>query len=536
MKNNQPVTQVERPFPAGKYLVSKTDLKGIITYANDAFVELSGFSADELIGKNHNIVRHPDMPPAAFQHLWDTINDGRPWRGVVKNRAKSGDHYWVDAFVVPVRENDRTAGYMSVRSAPSRAQIDQADALYKQLNRTHAKLDARGSWAKRIGLRGRLLGTMALVPLLMAASAAVGAAGMDPLHVAGLALAGVVTMGTAYRFLVRAIVDPIHRAIHHFDRISQNVLTDEIDISGHDEAGQLMHALAAMQVHLKVMLDEIRLASGAIDEQCRRLNTEMESVVDQSREQRDRVQSVAATAEEFTQSVAEVADSAGQTATAAVHSRTLVGESTTSISTSVNATARVVDAVQASSTSIGELNHAIQKIGDITNTIKEIADQTNLLALNAAIEAARAGEQGRGFAVVADEVRKLAERTASSTNDITATVAEFRTVTNSAVGSMGQAVQEVEQGIGMMRTSVGELDRIRASSEDVANMAEHIAAAAKEQAAASEDVSSNMEKISSLIDQNTSVALEAWQTVEDLSRTAAGLMSMVEHFKLTKSN
>ncbi|MDO8360798.1 MAG: HAMP domain-containing methyl-accepting chemotaxis protein, partial [Devosia sp.] len=327
---------------------------------------------------------------------------------------------------------------------------------------------------------------------------------------------------------------PIRRAIGHFDRISQNVLTDEIDISGRDESGRLMHALATMQAHLKAMMDDIRLASMSIDDQCRHLTEEMHRVLDQSREQRDRVQSVAAASEQFTQSVAEVADSAGKAAATAADSRAIIGSSTINITSSVDATARVVDAVQASSTNIGRLSDAIQKIGDITNTIKEIADQTNLLALNAAIEAARAGEQGRGFAVVADEVRKLAERTALSTNDITATVAEFRSITETAVGGMSHAVLEVEEGIGKMRASVGGLDRIMASSDDVARMAEHIAAAANQQASASHDVATDMETISTLIDQNTSVAQKAGQTVEGLSRTAGGLKAMVDQFKLVK--
>ncbi|MDD5249447.1 MAG: methyl-accepting chemotaxis protein [Rhodocyclaceae bacterium] len=696
MKNNQPVTQQEKPFPAGKYLVSKTDLKGIITYANDAFIDISGFSQDELIGKNHNVVRHPDMPPAAFQYLWDTIKDGRPWRGIVKNRTKDGDHYWVDAFVVPVRENDRAIGYMSVRTAPSREQIREAETLYAGLNRSKATIDARGSWFKRISLRTRLIAVMIFMALMIVAGAAVGIGGMflanqdiqeayqehskpslaiarmverlgdnraqlmlglqhnpanpyaklhdhplethidaalknrelieklradyeqrqkspqeealskaffaardrlsqegnapgrealragdydkasvllltkvNPLYADVMArgaalqdylaqsgeasfagsqqrfrtirsisiagtLAGLVLVAIFAFFLVRAIIDPIRRAIGHFDRISQSNLTDDIDISGHDEAGQLMHALATMQVHLKVMLDDIRLASAAIDSECRRLNDEMTQVVDQSKEQRDRVQSVAATTEEFTATVTEVAASAGRTAEAAVHSRSLVSDSTASMANSMAATSRVVDAVQASSASIGELNHAIQKIGDITNTIKEIADQTNLLALNAAIEAARAGEQGRGFAVVADEVRKLAERTSASTEDITVTVTEFRQVTDKAVASMGQAVQEVEQGIGMMRASVSGLEEIKSSSEEVASMAEHIATAAREQASASDQVAANMEKISSLIDQNTSMAQDAWQAVGDLTKTASGLRAMVEQFKLVR--
>jgi aerotaxis receptor len=124
MKVNLPVTQIEQPYPKGKYLVSRTDLKGITTYANDTYVEISGFTREELLGKSHNVVRHPDMPPQAFKQLWDTIKAGRPWRGVVKNRCKNGDYYWVDGTVVPVMENDQIVGYMSVRTEASRAQIE----------------------------------------------------------------------------------------------------------------------------------------------------------------------------------------------------------------------------------------------------------------------------------------------------------------------------------------------------------------------------------------------------------------------------
>ena len=99
---NAYVTQKEVPFPAGKVVVSKTDTKGIITYANDAFVAISGFSREELIGKSHNILRHPDMPSEVFRWLWDTLKSERPWRGMVKNRCKNGDYYWVNSTVAPI--------------------------------------------------------------------------------------------------------------------------------------------------------------------------------------------------------------------------------------------------------------------------------------------------------------------------------------------------------------------------------------------------------------------------------------------------
>ncbi|MFA6180487.1 MAG: PAS domain-containing methyl-accepting chemotaxis protein [Candidatus Methylopumilus sp.] len=131
MKKNLPVTQQEIDYPESQVFVTKTDTKGIITYANDSFVEVSGFSRDELLGQSHNMVRHPDMPEWAFKSLWDTLKSGHPWRGIVKNRAKSGDFYWVRATVSPITDNGKITGYISLRKKPTRAEVSEAEALYK---------------------------------------------------------------------------------------------------------------------------------------------------------------------------------------------------------------------------------------------------------------------------------------------------------------------------------------------------------------------------------------------------------------------
>ncbi|SMH47918.1 methyl-accepting chemotaxis protein [Azospirillum agricola] len=132
MRRNLPVTNSEVDFPADTLLVSRTDTKGRITFVNKAFVEISGFTEQELIHSPHNLVRHPDMPQEAFGNLWKTIQAGRPWEGLVKNRAKNGDHYWVKANVTPVAENGAITGYISIRSKPSREEIDRAEEVYRQ--------------------------------------------------------------------------------------------------------------------------------------------------------------------------------------------------------------------------------------------------------------------------------------------------------------------------------------------------------------------------------------------------------------------
>ena len=140
MKTNLPVTQRDIDYPESRVFVTKTDTKGVITYTNDSFCEIAGFSREELVGKNHNLVRHPDMPEWAFKSLWDTVKSGHPWRGIVKNRAKNGDHYWVRATVSPITENNAITGYISLRKKPTRAEVTAAEALYKSGLAPSAKL------------------------------------------------------------------------------------------------------------------------------------------------------------------------------------------------------------------------------------------------------------------------------------------------------------------------------------------------------------------------------------------------------------
>lgn len=171
MKINHPVTDREVVMKEDTILVTKTDLKGRIIYANDAFVEISGFSRDELIGANHNIVRHPDMPPEAFEDLWNTISKGLPWRNLVKNRTKTGDYYWVEAHVSRYFEKGQLTGYVSCRYAPSREQIRGAEALYEQVRSKKAQLKTVSLFdkinpLKHLGFAGKMtcLAILLLVP------------------------------------------------------------------------------------------------------------------------------------------------------------------------------------------------------------------------------------------------------------------------------------------------------------------------------------------------------------------------------------
>ncbi|MEC5396842.1 methyl-accepting chemotaxis protein [Uliginosibacterium sp. H1] len=184
MRTNLPVTQREYPLTADTMIVSKTDTKGRITYVNRDFIDVSGFTEPELIGQPHNIVRHPDMPPAAFEDLWNTLKDGKPWIGLVKNRCKNGDHYWVEAHATPIWEGGVVTGYMSVRRTATREQVEYGERIYREIREGQAKgvavaqgavVNARRHWwqkqASRLGLRAQFgigFGLLAAVALVVA--------------------------------------------------------------------------------------------------------------------------------------------------------------------------------------------------------------------------------------------------------------------------------------------------------------------------------------------------------------------------------
>ena len=123
----------EIPYPDGKLIVSSTDLRGVITHCNASFVEMSGYAEDELMGQPHHILRHPDMPAAAFKDLWDTVTKGMKWRGYVKNLRKDGRYYWVYATVIPSVRHGEVVGYTSVRRKPSRTQVNACISLYARM-------------------------------------------------------------------------------------------------------------------------------------------------------------------------------------------------------------------------------------------------------------------------------------------------------------------------------------------------------------------------------------------------------------------
>ena len=540
MKTNLPVTQIEAPFPKGRYIVSRTDLKGITTYVNDTFVEVSGFSREELIGKNHNVVRHPDMLPGAFEWLWDTIKEGRLWRGMVKNRCKNGNYYWVDALVVPVLKNGVITGYMSVRHEPTRQQIADAEAFYQQLKEGKATLPKTSAW-KRVSLKAKF-GSLVLFLLVAQITGGIvhqfGASlglSVGAIEWIGslLGLAGIVA-SIALLVTHREVLTIINRIVNRLDNIAQGDLTDTIPLTREDELGKLNDALVTMQTHLKAMMAEIAEGADLMGDSADVLSAEMEQTRRVTTAQSDAVTRIATAVEQLVVSVNEVADSAHRAAETVDASHALLNTASVSMSDSQAATANVVTTVDEAGKTMMELSRSIQAIDRVSHVIRGIADQTNLLALNAAIEAARAGESGRGFAVVADEVRKLAEQSSKQTAEITASVQEIQRVTQLALSGMESAGAHVAATDAAMSTARTGLDSVAHHGQEVATISRHIADGTRQQSAAGNEIASQVEGIVSGIDQTSAAIFEVTQKTIRMKEGSSRLRQLIAYFRFIR--
>jgi len=262
MKINEPVTDREVKLRDGQELVTKTDLKGIITYTNPDFIAISGFSRDELVGSNHNVVRHPDMPPAAFKDLWDTLKLGRPWSKLVKNRCKNGDFYWVKANVTPIFHNGEIVEYMSVRTRPSEEEIKQATHLYEQLNKNQASLPSPKSISPQ-NLSGRLT-QYAIIAVIAAVLINVGLylseLPGDALMV-GPVVAFLIMLFGANSCLSQRVIKPLDEAKKHMLDVSEGKYLAPIPLDEPGETGELKRIIKILAVKLGYEVNDAKEAS-----------------------------------------------------------------------------------------------------------------------------------------------------------------------------------------------------------------------------------------------------------------------------------
>ncbi len=531
MRNNQPVTQREYELQDDDFLISRTDLKGRITYANPAFVKVSGYSHAELMGANHNLVRHPDMPPVAFANLWQTIQGGQSWNGIVKNRRKNGDHYWVNANVTPYYENGQLAGYASVRVKPSRRDIDTAAAAYQaiqagqggNLGLARGRLVKRGlpglleRFGKLGSLRGRLTLMVGSSVALLLLSGLLGYLGMQAESAAahgsyqmaqlGLVLVGLLLLAGLGYSTVRSVLRPLHASMDFTAQLAAGNLGAELPDFGEHEMGRMAHLLDTLRKSLTSIAADVNGSIDTFAHSAHEIARGNENLASRTEQQAASLQQTAASMEQLTGTVQQNAGNARQASQ-------LSGDASDTVRDSGAVMSQVVETMR-------EITATSRKMTEIINVIDSIAFQTNILALNASVEAARAGEQGRGFAVVASEVRNLASRSAAAAKEIRSLI--------------DSSSLQIESGAQLVRRAEQSIDGVVGAVTRVNDIMGEIAAASDEQSSGIAQVNQAVVQMDDVTQQNAGLVQSAAQVAKRLEDQVAEVERAISVFRLKET-
>ncbi len=498
----------EVTFGNDEELVSTTDLRGVITYANDAFCRVAGFTLDELVGRSHNIVRHPHMPKAAFADLWTKLKAGKPWRGAVKNRCKDGRYYWVDAFVTPIFEDKKLVGYQSVRTKLSDQTKRSAVTLYRRLNEGKSIESLFSKFGVRLGI------------FIVASAVIVGLCFKSPLSALLLPL-----------LPFACFYQELFKTPHFFNElISQYDSVSRIVYCGTDT-----HSPAAF--HLAIQQGKVRTIIGRIiDEanQLKRRATNLNGIAAAAKEGVEKetaeLLQVSSAVEEMVATINEVARNTVTSSQRVATAQQDCEKATTAMAHTMDNVDELALEVGRSANAASELVSEAEKIGSIMDEIQGIADQTNLLALNAAIEAARAGEFGRGFSVVADEVRALSSRTHNATEQIQRSISEIQHTLVSWSQTMSQGKGTADDCVAKARAAQELINNVNKAITDISGLTIQISTAAEEQSMVSEEINRNIVNISEASNHNLAQAEQVRAETDQINNGVALLSSLGQAF------
>jgi aerotaxis receptor len=514
MRVNEPVTGREYEIRDGATLMSTTDIHSHVTYANAAFIEASGFSAEQIRGQPHNLVRHPDMPAEAFADMWATLKGGEPWTALVKNRRANGDHYWVRANATPVVRHGKTVGYMSVRTKPTREEINAAEALYRDFrsgqagNKAfHKGLIVRtgllglGSKLKTMPVRWRLRAPLlALWPALSGGAWALGLGGVPLLGMA--ALSGGALLGTSL-WLEQQVSRPLENVLQQALLVTTGATQKVEHMDRADEIGMTLRAISQLGLVVRWLIDDV-------NSQVMNVQTATSEIAQGNNDLSSRTEQAASSVQQTASTMMEMTASVKSNAETASQANQLSGAASAAAEKGGQAVSQVVS-------TMNDISQASRKIVDIISVIDGIAFQTNILALNAAVEAARAGEQGRGFAVVAGEVRSLARRSAEAAKEIKTLIQA--------------SVERVESGTRMVDDAGKTMDDITAQVSKVSDLIAEISASTHQQSSGITQISESVGSLDGITQQNAALVEQSAAASESLKQQANRLVEALSVFR-----